>query len=56
MSVYTAMLVSGGGVGVCFFYLLYSVVMYHVELVFLLGFFQEFFSRLGFPLVIFPGG
>ena len=56
MSVSTAMLVSGGGVGVCFFYLLYSIVMYHVELVFLLGFFQEFFSRLGFPLVIFPVG
>ena len=56
MSVSAALLVSGGGVGVCFFLpVVYIVLLCIVWSRYLLGFFPEFFSQLGFPLVIFPG-
>ena len=58
MSVSAAMLVSGGGVGVCLFYLLYSVVVYCVELVFCWVYFQTVFLPVGFSSawLFFPGG
>ena len=43
-----AMLVSGGGLGVCFFYLLYSVVVYRVEPIFCWGFFSRVFLPVGY--------